>query len=65
MRMNWKMIIIGGLAFWLVTDIVGIEVTGGIIALPMKIVIWWGVDGMILFVLGGTAMGWAGERFAE
>ncbi len=36
----------------------------GVIALPMTIVIWWGVDGLILFVLGGAAMGWAGERFA-
>ena len=36
----------------------------GVIALPMTIVIWWGIDGLILFVLGGAAMGWAGERFA-
>lgn len=148
--MNWKLIVIGGLVFWLVTNIVGLGVTGqiihnmildplyrateslwieplrqdppdmaavmprwivvslisslvvaglysclrkafegpgwkcgmtwglylgifsfvtllgysGVIALPMTIVIWWGVDGLILFVLGGAAMGWAGERFA-
>ena len=37
----------------------------GVIALPVTIVIWWSVDGLILFVLGGAAMGWAGERFAE
>ena len=148
--MNWKLIIIGGLVFWLVTNILGLGVTGpiihdaildpmyratehlwieplrqdppdmaavmprwivmslisslvvaglysclrkafegpgwrcgmtwglylaifsfitllgysGVIALPMKIVVWWGVDGLVLFVLGGAAMGWAGERFA-
>ena len=149
--MNWKLIVIGGLAFWLVTNILGLGVTGpiihnsildpmyratemlwieplrqdppdlaavmprwivvslisslvvaglysclrkafegpgwkcgmtwglymgifsfvtllgysGVIALPMTIVVWWGVDGLVLFVLGGAAMGWAGERFAE
>ena len=149
--MNWKLIIIGGLAFWLVTNILGFGVTGpiihtsildpiyrateslwieplrqdppdvaavmprwivmslisslivaglydrlgkafegpgwrrgmtwgiylgifsfitllsysGIIALPMTIVIWWGVDGLVLFLAGGAAMGWAGERFAS
>ena len=148
--MNWKLIVIGGLAFWLVTNILGLGVTGpiihnsildpmyratemlwieplrqdppdlaavmprwivvslisslvvaglysclrkafegpgwkcgmtwglymgifsfvtllgysGVIALPMTIVVWWGVDGLVLFVLGGAAMGWAGERFA-
>ena len=148
--MNWKLIIIGGLAFWLVTNIVGFGITGtiiherildpvyraheslwieplrqdppdmaalmprwmvmslisslvvaglytcllkaldgpgwkrgmtwglylaifsfitllgysGVIALPMTIVIWWGVEGLVLFLLGGAAMGWAGERFA-
>ena len=149
--MNWKLIVIGGLVFWLVTNILGLGVTGpiihnsildpmyratemlwieplrqdppdlaavmprwivvslisslvvaglysclrkafegpgwkcgmtwglymgifsfvtllgysGVIALPMTIVVWWGVDGLVLFVLGGAAMGWAGERFAE
>ncbi len=148
--MNWKLIVIGGLVFWLVTNILGLGVTGpiihnsildpmyratemlwieplrqdppdlaavmprwivvslisslvvaglysclrkafegpgwkcgmtwglymgifsfvtllgysGVIALPMTIVVWWGVDGLVLFVLGGAAMGWAGERFA-
>ena len=148
--MNWKLIIVGGLAFWLVTNIVGFGVTGpiihagilgpmhkaheslwieplrqdppdmaavmprwlvtslisslvvaglysclrkafegpgwrcgmtwglylaifsfvtlmshsAVIALPMTIVIWWGVDGLIRFVLGGAAIGWVGERFA-
>ncbi len=36
----------------------------GVIALPMTIVIWWGVEGLVLFLLGGAAMGLAGERFA-
>ena len=148
--MNWKLIIIGGLVFWLVTNVLGLGVTGpiihemildplymaneslwieplrqdppdmaavmprwivvslisslvvaglysclrnsfegpgwkcgmtwgfylailscvtlvsysGVIALPMTIVIWWSIDGLVLFLLGGAAMGWAGERFA-
>lgn len=36
----------------------------GIFDLPMSLWIWWGVDALILFALGGAAMGWAGERFA-
>jgi hypothetical protein len=26
--------------------------------------IWWGIDALILFIVGGAAMGWAGEGFA-
>ena len=148
--MNWKLVIIGGIAFWLVTNIVGLFGTGmvihegilepvyrahesfwipalnedppdmaavmprwllmsllssvvvaglyscvhsafkgpgwkrgmvwglclgifsfvsllgwsGVINLPMQIWIWWGIDGLILFLIGGAAMGWAGQRFA-
>ncbi|MFQ5741295.1 MAG: hypothetical protein ACE5JX_20040 [Acidobacteriota bacterium] len=148
--MNWKLVIIGGLAFWLVTNIVGMFGTGvvihgwilgpayrahesfwipplrqdppdmaaamphwllmsllsslvvaglyslvrpafsgpgwkrgltwglclgifsfvtllgysGVINLPMQIWVWWGIDGLILFVLGGAVLGWTGERFA-
>ena len=36
----------------------------GIIALPIDLWVWWGIDGMVLFLIGGAAMGWAGERFA-
>lgn len=149
--MNWKLIVIGGVAFWLVTNIVGMFITGmiihegildpiyranesfwlpplrqdppdmaalmpqwlltsfvsslvvagiyscvrtsfsgsgwrrglswglclglftsmnymsfaGVFDLPMKLWIWWGVDALILFLLGGAAMGWAGQRFAR
>ena len=36
----------------------------GIIALPMDLWVWWGIDGMVMFLIGGAALGWAGERFA-
>lgn len=36
----------------------------GLFNLPAQIWIWWGVDAMILYLLGGAAMGWAGQRFA-
>lgn len=37
----------------------------GIFDLPLKMWIWWGVDALVLFLLGGAAMGWAGAKFAE
>jgi len=36
----------------------------GIFDLPLTMWIWWGVDALILFLLGGAAMGWAGARLA-
>ena len=36
----------------------------GLFNLPSQIWIWWGVDGLILFLIGGAAMGWAGGKFA-
>lgn len=149
--MNWKLIIIGGIVFWLVTNILGMFVTGfiihegildpiyqanesfwlpplrqdppdmaallphwlltsfvssllvagiyscvhtsfsgpgwkkgltwglclalfmfmnymsfsGLFDLPMKLWLWWGIDALILFLIGGAAMGWAGQRFAR
>ena len=149
--MNWKLIIIGGIVFWLVTNILGMFVTGSIIHegildpiyqanesfwlpplrqdppdmaallphwlltsfvssllvagiyscvhtsfsgpgwkkgltwglclalfmfmnymtfsglfdLPLKLWLWWGVDALILFLIGGAALGWAGQRFAR
>ena len=149
--MNWKLIIIGGIVFWLVTNVVGMFVTGiiihegildpiyqanesfwlpplredppdmaavmphwlltsfvaslvvagiyscvhssfngpgwrkgltwgfclalvtfmtymsfsGLFHLPMKLWLWWGFDALILYAAGGTALGWAGQRFAR
>lgn len=37
----------------------------GLFDLPTKLWIWWGVDALILFALGGAAMGWAGQKFAH
>jgi len=25
--------------------------------------LWWAVDGFVMFVIGGAAMGWAAERW--
>ena len=36
----------------------------GLFDLPLQMCIWWGIDALILFIAGGTAMGWVGERFA-
>lgn len=37
----------------------------GVFDLPLQMWIWWGIDALILFIVGGAAMGWAGERFAS
>jgi hypothetical protein len=34
-----------------------------IINLPMKIWIWWGIEGLLLLTTGGAAMGWVTERW--
>ncbi len=60
---GWKCGMIWGL-YLAIFSFVTLLGYAGVIALPMTIVIWWSVDGLILFVLGGAAMGWAGERFA-
>ena len=36
----------------------------GVFHLPLQMRIWWSIEALILFLLGGAAMGWAGERFA-
>ena len=36
----------------------------GVFNLPLSIFVWWGIDGLILFTIGGAAMGWATEKFA-
>ena len=36
----------------------------GVFNLPFSLWIWWGIDGLILFTMGGAAMGWATEKFA-
>ena len=37
----------------------------GMFDLPMKLWIWWGIDALLIFLVGGAAMGWAGHRFAK
>lgn len=37
----------------------------GVFDLPTKMWVWWIIDGLILFSVGGAAMGWATARFAE
>ena len=36
----------------------------GIFNLPLSLFVWWGIDGLILFIPAGVAMGWATEKFA-
>lgn len=36
----------------------------GLFDLPLNLWLWWGLDALILFLIGGAALGWAGARFA-
>jgi hypothetical protein len=38
--------------------------SSGLFDLPLAIWIWWGIDGLIIYLVGGVALGWAGHRFA-
>ena len=37
----------------------------GVFDLPNSMWLWWAVDGYLLSIVGGAAMGWAGGRFAS
>ena len=37
----------------------------GLFDLPLKLWIWWGIDALILYLIGGAALGWAGQKFAD
>ncbi len=36
----------------------------GVFNLPLSMFVWWGIDGLLAFTIGGAAMGWATEKFA-
>jgi hypothetical protein len=61
---GWKKGLSWGLCLALFTFMNYISFSG-LFDLPMKMWLWWGVDALILFLLGGAAMGWAGQRFAR
>lgn len=60
---GWKRGMTWGLCLTIFSFFWGIGYSG-VFNLPMNIWLWWGVDGFVLFLAGGAAMGWAGERFA-
>ncbi len=36
----------------------------GVFNLPETIWIWWAVEGLLMYVLGGAALGWASEKLS-
>lgn len=36
----------------------------GLFNLPAQLWVWWGIDALIIYVLSGIAMGWAGGKWA-
>jgi hypothetical protein len=61
---GWKKGLTWGLCLALLTFMTYMSFSG-LFNLPMKMWLWWGVDALILFLLGGAAMGWAGQKFAR
>ncbi len=61
---GWKRGLLWGLSLGIFTFATLLSYSG-VIDLPMQIWIWWGVDSVILFLIGGAALGWAGQRFAQ
>lgn len=37
----------------------------GVFNLPYQIWLWWAIDGLVLYAIGGAAMGWATEKWAS
>ena len=37
----------------------------GVFYLPYQIWLWWAIDGLILYTIGGAAMGWATARWGD
>ena len=61
---GWRKGLTWGLCLGLLTFMTYMSFSG-LFDLPMKMWVWWGVDALILFILGGAALGWAGQRFAR
>ncbi|HZF26257.1 MAG TPA: hypothetical protein VEZ88_08335 [Steroidobacteraceae bacterium] len=36
----------------------------GVFNLPSTIWVWWGVDSLIMYLVGGAALGWVAEKVA-
>jgi len=37
----------------------------GVFNLPYQIWLWWAIEGLVLYVIGGAAMGWAAGKWAS
>jgi len=63
--MNWKAVILGGLAYYATAFIVAMWLWGaclmaawsGVFNLPSKIWIWWGIDAAIYTIIGSIVLG--------
>lgn len=61
---GWKKGMSWGLCLSLFTAVSYFGLTG-VMNLPHKIALWWSIDAIFLFVVGGAAMGWAVEKWAD
>ena len=61
---EWKRGMVWGICAALLycTTILGYS---GVFNLPGQIWLWWAVEGLILYAIGGAAMGWATGKWAS
>lgn len=58
----WKKGLTWGLSLGIFMFFAGLGYSG-VFNLPLTLWLWWGIDGIIVYTLGGAAMGWTAERF--
>jgi len=60
---GWKKGLVFGVAVWLlnVTWFLG---WSGVFDLPDEIWIWWALEALLYFLIGGLALGWVAEKLA-
>ena len=60
---GWKRGLTWGLSLGIFAFVLMFSLSG-VFNLPASLFVWWGIDGLLSFVIGGAAMGWATEKFA-
>ena len=60
---GWKKGLQYGLMLWLLIGFLYLGLSG-VFYLPNEIWLWWIVDALVLYCLGGAALGWFAERWA-
>lgn len=60
---GWRKGLLWGLCLAIFMATVHVSYSG-FFDLPPKLWLWWAIDGFIIYLIGGAALGWAAERWA-